>query len=64
MTSEPGLLAQANVIPAAASRSNVAAAWYAAALGLALLAVAGFAETRVLHGAAHDTRHATGFPCH
>lgn len=63
MTTKPALLAHAKVVLASDSRSNVAA-WCAAALGLALLAVAGFAQTQVLHGAAHDTRHATGFPCH
>ncbi len=34
------------------------------AFGLALLAGAGFAGSEVLHNAAHDTRHALGFPCH
>jgi cobalt transporter subunit CbtB len=33
-------------------------------LGFSILAVAGHAQTPTLHGAAHDTRHATGFPCH
>ena len=33
-------------------------------LGLGLLFVAGFANSAVLHDAAHDTRHAVGFPCH
>jgi len=35
-----------------------------AALGLGLLFVAGHAQSAVLHDAAHDMRHATGFPCH
>jgi cobalt transporter subunit CbtB len=34
------------------------------AVGLALLAGAGFAGSDRLHNAAHDTRHAIGFPCH
>ena len=34
------------------------------AIGLAAIFVAGFAGADVLHDAAHDTRHATGFPCH
>ncbi len=29
-----------------------------------LLFMTGFAETPVLHNAAHDGRHAAGFPCH
>lgn len=33
-------------------------------LGLGILAVAGHAQSPALHGAAHDVRHATGFPCH
>jgi len=33
-------------------------------LGAALVFVAGFANSSVLHDAAHDTRHSTGFPCH
>ena len=33
-------------------------------LGVSVLAVAGPAQSPTLHGAAHDTRHATGFPCH
>jgi cobalt transporter subunit CbtB len=35
-----------------------------AAIGLALIFVAGHAQSATLHGAAHDQRHATGFPCH
>ena len=35
-----------------------------ALFGLALVFVAGFAENQMAHSAAHDTRHATGFPCH
>lgn len=35
-----------------------------AALGLFLLVVAGQAQSATLHDAAHDVRHATGFPCH
>lgn len=35
-----------------------------ASLGAVLLFLAGHAQSATLHGAAHDTRHATGFPCH
>mgnify|MGYP002788506508 CR=1 FL=1 len=35
-----------------------------ALLGAALLFAAGFAQSATLHDAAHDVRHATGFPCH
>ena len=34
------------------------------AFGLLLLAGAGFAGSDLVHNAAHDTRHAIGFPCH
>jgi cobalt transporter subunit CbtB len=36
----------------------------AAILGLVLIFVAGFAETDILHNAAHDSRHTAAFPCH
>lgn len=36
----------------------------AAMLGLMLLVLAGHVQAAALHDAAHDTRHATGFPCH
>lgn len=34
------------------------------ALGTSLMFVAGHAQSAALHDAAHDVRHATGFPCH
>lgn len=36
----------------------------AAVLGCAIVFAMGFAETSVLHNAAHDGRHSAGFPCH
>lgn len=33
-------------------------------LGVAMIFVAGFAQPEALHDAAHDVRHAAGFPCH
>lgn len=35
-----------------------------AALGLTLLLMVGHVQGESLHDAAHDMRHATGFPCH
>jgi len=32
--------------------------------GLLLVFFTGFAQSEVLHDAAHDTRHALSFPCH
>jgi cobalt transporter subunit CbtB len=36
----------------------------AIALGTLVIGVAGFSHLDVMHNAAHDTRHANGFPCH
>jgi cobalt transporter subunit CbtB len=33
-------------------------------LGLAVIYAVGFSPFARAHNAAHDTRHATGFPCH
>lgn len=38
--------------------------FFAAALGLGLLFVSGYAQATILHDAAHDQRHAMAFPCH
>ena len=40
------------------------AAILAALIGIALVAIAGHSQAETLHAAAHDVRHATGFPCH
>jgi cobalt transporter subunit CbtB len=36
----------------------------AAAIGLFVITMVGFAGPDVLHNAAHDTRHGAAFPCH
>lgn len=46
------------------SHSSALARMIAAAIGAALLYLAGFAQTEALHDGAHDTRHSSGFPCH
>ena len=33
-------------------------------IGVAMLYIVGFAPSTRAHNAAHDTRHANGFPCH
>ncbi|MGI9462598.1 MAG: CbtB domain-containing protein [Aestuariivirgaceae bacterium] len=33
-------------------------------LGLGMIVGVGFAGAHTMHNAAHDTRHAVGFPCH
>jgi cobalt transporter subunit CbtB len=37
---------------------------FVAILGAMIVFVAGHAQSGALHDAAHDLRHATGFPCH
>jgi cobalt transporter subunit CbtB len=37
---------------------------FAAILGVAIIAITGHVQAGALHDAAHDVRHATGFPCH
>lgn len=44
--------------------SALVTAVFVAVLGGALMFVAGHAQSATLHDAAHDMRHATGFPCH
>ena len=33
-------------------------------LGFGIISVSGHVQAAALHDAAHDVRHATGFPCH
>jgi cobalt transporter subunit CbtB len=42
----------------------IIAATIAIALGAAIVFVVGFSHSDLLHAAAHDVRHAAGFPCH
>ncbi len=37
---------------------------FVAVLGAGMVVLAGLAQSQTLHDAAHDVRHATGFPCH
>ena len=37
---------------------------FAALMGLGIVTVAGHVQTTAIHDAAHDARHAAGFPCH
>ncbi len=47
-----------------ASASSLPSILFAALLGAFFIFVAGIAQSETLHDAAHDVRHATGFPCH
>lgn len=49
---------------AAKSASGLLSVAFVALVGLTLMFVAGHAQSATLHDAAHDVRHATGFPCH
>ena len=44
--------------------TNLLAIALCAFIGLAIVTLAGHVQTSGLHAAAHDTRHAAGFPCH
>jgi len=48
----------------APAATNLVAIALCAFIGLAIVTLAGHAQTSALHDAAHDTRHAAGFPCH
>ncbi|KGJ11486.1 CbtB-domain containing protein [Paracoccus versutus] len=50
---------------AGASRASVLFPAIAAfAIGFGLIFMSGLVQAETLHDAAHDVRHATGFPCH
>jgi len=46
------------------ARSNAATIALVFLMGSAMVFLAGFAQSATLHDAAHDVRHAAGFPCH
>ncbi len=47
-----------------AAGTRLIPALFVAILGLAVVTLAGHVQASALHDAAHDVRHATGFPCH
>ncbi|MDF9303518.1 CbtB domain-containing protein [Ruegeria sp. TM1040] len=47
-----------------ASASQIIPVLFAVVLGLGIITVTGHVQASTLHDAAHDVRHATGFPCH
>ncbi len=50
--------------PAAKTSTGLLSIVFVALVGATVLFVAGHAQSATLHDAAHDVRHATGFPCH
>ena len=53
-----------NVQATAIPRTSVFTYAAVAFLGLAIMTLAGHVQAATLHDAAHDVRHATGFPSH
>ena len=48
----------------AITASTTVQALFAIILGVFVVGFAGFSQIDAVHNAAHDTRHANGFPCH
>ncbi|MFC3119498.1 CbtB domain-containing protein [Jhaorihella thermophila] len=48
----------------ASANARFLPALFAAVLGLGIITLTGHVQAQALHDAAHDVRHATGFPCH
>lgn len=46
------------------TKTNMLAIAFAAFVGLGIIVITGHVQAAALHDAAHDVRHATGFPCH
>ena len=55
---------QTQTAQTSAATQPLVAVIFAAVLGLGIIAVTGHVQASTLHTAAHDVRHATGFPCH
>lgn len=51
-------------LKASAAGISVLPALFAVVLGFGIIALTGHVQVSALHDAAHDVRHATGFPCH
>jgi cobalt transporter subunit CbtB len=49
---------------AAKTSTGLMSILFVALIGATVMFVAGHAQSATLHDAAHDMRHATGFPCH
>lgn len=47
-----------------AKASGLLSVVFVTLIGATILFAAGHAQSSTLHDAAHDMRHATGFPCH
>ncbi|MDN3711966.1 CbtB domain-containing protein [Paracoccus cavernae] len=58
------MIATANAVTSAEQSSPRATIILATVLGLGLVFLSGIAQSETLHDAAHDLRHAAGYPCH
>lgn len=58
------MIATANAVTSAEQSSLRATIILATVLGLGLVFLSGIAQSETLHDAAHDLRHAAGYPCH
>lgn len=56
--------AKAAVQTQSLTKTNMIAIAFAAFVGLGIITITGHVQAAALHDAAHDVRHATGFPCH
>jgi cobalt transporter subunit CbtB len=63
-SSHPSIADHNTTAAAVAKTAPLLQALLAALLGVVLLTGVGFAHIEAVHNAAHDTRHANGFPCH
>lgn len=50
--------------PSATRSHRLLVAFGSILMGLSLVYFAGFSHLDLVHNAAHDTRHSSGFPCH
>ena len=55
---------QTAVATTPSTTSRLTAAMVCAMIGLGMVMLAGHVQSAALHEAAHDARHAAGFPCH
>jgi cobalt transporter subunit CbtB len=62
MNNEPRVIAATPTKTSSATTSLSILA--AGILGLGIVTLAGHVQAATMHDAAHDVRHATGFPCH
>lgn len=63
-SSSPAVTDTVDISSSTVLKDKILPSLLAVALGAVLLYGTGFASMEALHNAAHDSRHAAGFPCH